>query len=200
MAIDNPISVIGIAIPHGAGAQTGQVRSPRRFRKHLAPDFIAPQGCRYVALLLFFGGIRQQGRHRHPMADAEHGGRDQIIRFLFREDNLLQACLAPAAVFPRQGDAGKSALEFSFFPGAGGGDQFRFAAFVSVNLARALAFRIILQPGARLGAKRGFLRAIVEIHIRYSSPLLLRVSSRLTNRSFQRRSPPRARESNLARR
>src|SRR6185503_4470428 len=150
----------------GAGAEPGQVRARARLRVTLAPDVVAAQDARQVALLLRLGAPLDDGRARHADAGVagEHGGaRPEALLVV---DDLLHQGGAAAAVLlgPRDPDPARrvhAALPLApALEGlAVGGDP-----LVGRVLDAEIVGEVRVEPAADLGAEALLLGRVGEVH------------------------------------
>lgn len=84
LTVDDPV----VAIAHGFGLETGDVRTSARLGEQLAPDFLATQGRADIALDPLRRMEGNDGGDAHAEADAKR--RDRRLKFLFllAEDHL----------------------------------------------------------------------------------------------------------------
>ena len=85
LPVDHPL----VALARGARADAAGVRARRGFREELAPDRIARESLRDVALAQLRQG--PHGDRGQALAEAVHEdlGRHQVVRFLLAVDHLL---------------------------------------------------------------------------------------------------------------
>src|SRR5580658_1820910 len=160
-----PVNDEVVALLDGARLQRGEIGSRVRFRISLAPDFLAREDFRQMALFLFLGAPVNQRRAEQADAHAgEWNAGPGAFEFLMIDD-VLQHSGAAAAVFFRPADADPLALVELLMPA----DRFAPAiAFLGKELARGRdTFQIGLKPSAELVAKRLVLGTVVEIHCEF---------------------------------
>ena len=161
LAVDDEVTVL----PAGARAHRGQVGARTRLGEALAPDLLGGEDLLEVLLLLGVGAVRDDRRPGHPEADHAEVRGCFGARHLLEEDRLVAVRGGRAAVLlgPRQ-------------PGVAGLVQ--LAAPVAAGLLEAAAPHFVrevgLDPRAQLGAERGLLRRVAEIHSPDSKPLSAR--------------------------
>ncbi len=155
-----------VALVDGAGAQTGEIGAGARLGIALAPDLVAGQDFRQIALLLFLGAPMDQRRAQQAHADRAGQDRRAGAEILLVEDDLLHEAGAAPAIFLRPGDADPAGGVHFLLPGA--------AAFQRLAIGRdALVLRVLdlevvgqvrVEPGAQLAAEGGVFRGVGEVH------------------------------------
>src|SRR3954452_2332358 len=185
LAVDDPV----VALLFGAGAQPGQIGAAGGFGKQLAPDVFAGCELRQIMLLMRLATPRHHRRAAHALADLEGLRQLAVDAFFLLPDHPLDRRRAAAAIFLGPVQAGPAGLRLLLLPGLADLDD----VFLSEpdaaerglrQLGLILLWRIGLDPLAGLGAERGFLRGVVEIHF-------IPPSISFPGRSAARRSSPR---------
>ncbi len=142
----------------------GQVRAGGGLGEQLAPDLVAVQHRAEVARLLLVGPVRDDRRAEHAHADRVEDARHFGLGDLLVADDLLDRTEALPAELLRPGHAGQPALGELALPGAPGGDYLRLV-LDRVRAAHDRRFGLVLiEPSAYLGAVRGLVLCVVEIH------------------------------------
>src|SRR5712675_2810104 len=122
--------------------------------------------------LLVFTGVGHHGRPAHAVADDEHRAELAERALFLLPDHALDRRRAAAAIFLRPVQAGPAGIGLLLLPGLGdlqniGVLERRAAKRGFAQLFLILLRRIRRDPGFRLGAKRGLLRGVIEVHSFY---------------------------------
>ena len=153
----------------GAGAQARDVGAAGGLGEQLAPDLLAGGQRRQIFALLLLARKRHHGRPAHAVADDEHRAQLAEGALLLLPDHALDRRRAAAAIFLRPVQAGPAGIGFLLLPGLCdfedvGVLERRAAERGFAQLLLILLRRIGRDPGLGLGAERGFLRRVVEVH------------------------------------
>src|SRR5258708_6805939 len=146
----------GITVARRARGERGKVRAGARFAEELAPDLVAGEKRRQIALLLLVGRLGDDRRPGHAETHDIEGDVGADARLLFRPDRVLNRPEAAAAVVDGPVRRAPSAFELLAVPRAtllarvarGGTD-----AFTPCREVRS-------QPRARFRAQRILLRRV----------------------------------------
>src|SRR6185437_4118523 len=106
----------------GARAQAGEIGAGGGLGEELAPDLLALERRRRVALALLRRAPCAQRRDAHAKADLEESARHGVMRFLLLIDHLLDRRAAASAPVLGPGDAGEAGLVFPRLPRLGARD------------------------------------------------------------------------------
>ena len=141
--------------------------SENSWHQIFSPD---ASGGRYSPLLLL-AGERHHGRPAHAVADDEHAAELAERALFLLPDHALDRRRAAPAIFLRPVQAGPAGIGLLLLPGLCdledvgalelGAAERGFAQFLLILLRR-----VGRDPGFGLGAERGFLRGVVEVHAR----------------------------------
>src|SRR3954465_14640834 len=155
-----------VPLVDGAGVQAGEVGAGARFGIALAPDLVAAEDLRQVALLLRLGAPMNEGRAQEAHADraGQDGGAGGEI--LLVENALLHEAGAAAAIFLRPGQPDPAGGMHLLLPGATLFERLaiRGDALVLRVLDLQILRQIGVEPGAELSAERGVCGRIGEVH------------------------------------
>src|SRR2546421_7513519 len=165
LAVDDPV----IAVLFSARAQAGDVGAARGLGKQLAPDLFARCERRQITSLLLFAGKRHHGRPAHAMADNEHSAELAERPFLLLPDHAFDRGSAAPAIFLWPVQACPAGVRLLFLPGFRDLKNVRALELGAAKRGFAQLFFILLgrvrrDPGLCLGAERGLLRGVIEIH------------------------------------
>src|SRR5207247_10282153 len=97
LAVDDPV----VAVALGAGAQSRDVGTTRRFREQLAPDLLTRCHRRQIFLLRLIGAERHQGRTTHALPDQERRAKLAVDALFLRPDHAFNWRRATAAILLR---------------------------------------------------------------------------------------------------
>ncbi len=160
LAVQRPGAVV---VAPGPRLDAGQVGAGGRLGEQLAPDLVAVQHRPQVARLLLVAAVRDDRRPEHAHADHVEDAGDAGRADLLVDDHLLDRPAALAAELLGPHDAGQTALGELALPRAPGGEVGLLVAVVVAARRRRLA-AVLLEPLAYLGAVRGLLGRVVQIH------------------------------------
>src|SRR6267378_4858266 len=165
LAVDDPV----VALLLGARAQPGNIGTSGGLREQLAPDLFAGGELRQIVAFVFFTAKGHHGRAAHAFADLERLRQLAVDAFLLLPDHLLDRRRATPAIFLRPVQAGPAGFGFLLLPGLADIHDFGLLqpdpAERGFGKLRLEFLRCVgADPLAGLGAERGFLRGIIEIH------------------------------------
>ena len=161
-----PVDDEVVAAVLGAGAEAREVRARARLRVALAPDVVAAQDARQVALLLRLGAPLDEGRARHADAGVagEHG-RARPEALLVVDDLLHQGGAAPAVLLgPRDPDPARRVHAALPVAPPLEGLAVRRHPLVGRVLDAEIVGEVGGEPAADLGAEVLLLGRVGEIH------------------------------------
>src|SRR6185437_12343782 len=150
-----------VPVPDRRGLQAGHVGAGAWLGEQLAPDLIAAQHRRQVALLLFLAAALQDRRAGHAQADDECADGQRVVPRFLAEGDLLKVGEPLAAVLGGPGDAGEPGVVEPGLEVFLGVDAHPAAGLLGVLPGRA-ARRVLRQP--RAGAAAKFLCGLLRAH------------------------------------
>ena len=145
----------------GAGSDLAGVRTSARLGEALAPDLVRREERLQVAGLLRLGAAGDDRRPGHPEADHADVRRAFGTRFLLEVDRLEARREPAAAVLGRPGDPDPAAVVERPAPRA---NLRAVEPRRPTVVAAKLGGQVLVDPGANLGAERGLLRRVAEVH------------------------------------
>ena len=155
-----------VALVDRAGAQAGEVGAGARLGIALAPDLVAGQDFRQIALFLFLAAPVDQRRAEQVHADRAGQDRRAGAEILLVEDNLLHEAGAAPAIVLRPGDADPAGRMHLLLPGAAALQ--RLAIGRDTLVLRILDLEVVgqvgFEPGAELAAEGGVFWSVGEVH------------------------------------
>ena len=170
LAVDDPV----VALLLGAGAQARDVGTAGGFGEQLTPDLFARGQRRQVLALLLLAGERHHGRPAHAVADDEHAGELAERALFLLPDHALDRRRSAAAIFLRPVQAGPAGIGLLLLPGFCDLENVGVLERGTAERGFAKLFLVLLRrvgryPRLGLGAERGFLRGVIEVHERRPS-------------------------------